>query len=139
MKKWLLGVSALVVGLLGLTVCEGVFAAERAPSIEEIMKKVNGGKGLQKKQLPDSLKASPVDWPAVQKLTKEYAELAAALGQNDPPKGEKASWAKLTKAYADAAKKLNDAAEKKDKEALLAVHNQIGKSCGGCHKAHKAD
>jgi cytochrome c556 len=139
MKKVLLGTLALVVGLLGLTHNESVYARARAASIDEIMRKVNGGKGLQKKQLPDALKASPVDWSAVQKLTKEYTELCGDLGKNDPPKGDKASWAKLTKAYADSAKKLNDAATKKDKDALLAAHTAIGKTCGGCHKAHKPD
>ena len=138
MKKWLLGSTALALGLLALLADGPAGAADATtPTIDAIMKKVNGKNGLHRKGLPDALKATPVDWANVQKQTKEYADLAGALGKNDPPKGDKASWEKLTKSYADSAKELFTAAEKKDKDTITSVQGKIGRTCMNCHKAHR--
>jgi cytochrome c556 len=137
MKKWLLGMTAVALGALGVLSDGGVVAGDATtPTCSEIMKKVNGKGGLHK-ALPTALKANPVDWAGVQKQTKEYSELAANLGKNDPPKGEKASWQKLTKTYADGAKNLHTAVEKKDKDAALMAHGAIGKMCMNCHRTHR--
>jgi cytochrome c556 len=112
-------------------------ANEAATTIAEIMQKVNKGKDALHRVVGDQLKADPVDWPAVQKNTKEYAALAEFLGKNDPPKGDKASWESLTKAYTDDARALNDAAGKNDKAAALAVHQKISDSCMTCHQSHR--
>jgi cytochrome c556 len=106
------------------------------PDIETIMKKVNGKTGLHKAIATD-LKAANIDWDAEQKKSKEYYELISSLGKNDPPKGDKKSWEKLTKSYADNAKSLNDACEKKDKSGVNSALNKIQGSCMACHKAHR--
>jgi hypothetical protein len=138
MKKWLLGLTALGLGLLTVLADGTVGAADATtPSIDTIMKRLNGKNGIQKAALPAALKASPVDWAGVQKLTKEYADLAGALGKNDPPKGDKMNWEKLTKAYADNAKELHAAAEKKDKDAVQSLHRKFGGMCMNCHRAHR--
>jgi hypothetical protein len=83
------------------------------------------------------LKESDPMWDDVKKDTKEIARLGALLGKNDPPKGEKDSWQKLTKAYAENTKALEAAAGKMDKDAAKAAAEKIGKSCDACHMAHK--
>ncbi len=140
MKTWMLGAAAAAaVVLAGLA--NGRLAADprpdKIPEIEEIMQKVNKGKDALHAVVGKDLQAASVDWSKVQKETKEYVALAEFLGKNDPPKGDKASWAKLTKAYAENAKALNEAAQKQDKSGALAVHKKIQGSCRACHTAHR--
>ena len=54
-----------------------------------------------------------------------------------PPKGDKDSWQKLTRAYADNTKALAAAAAGMDKDAAKAASEKIGKSCDACHMAHR--
>ena len=78
------------------------------------------------------------DGDEVQAGARALHKLVAALARNAPPKGEKASWDQLTKAYADNAKKLEDAALKKDLKAARAAAAAMGDaSCTACHKAHR--
>lgn len=135
MKTWIVRTALLSAGLLVVSMY-GIAADDKTPDIETVMKKVNGGKGLHKSVAAD-LKARTIDWAAVAKKTKEYSELASALGKNEPPKGEKKSWDKLTKEYADNAKALNTAAEKKDKSATAAAHAKFMRMCKPCHDTHK--
>ena len=83
------------------------------------------------------LKADEPEWAAVQKKTKDWVPLATALGKNDPPKGEKKSWEKLTNQYLENVKALDAAAQKKDKEKALASHKKVTGMCASCHKIHK--
>ena len=112
-------------------------ADDKVPTIEEIMQAVNKRKGGLHSDVGDALKMSKVDWDSVQAKTKQYAAMAEFLGKNDPPKGGKASWEKLTKTYADDAKALNAAAEKKDKTTVTNLHKKLSGECMGCHKVHK--
>ena len=130
MMKWL-GAAALAAGLLGTAL------ADDPKSIDEIMKRLNSAKGIQRKLLPDAVKAG--NWDEAQKLTREYVVLAGHLGQNKPPKGEQKSWEKLTGDYLTSVKNLHEAVQKKDKDAALAAHKKIGTACKSCHDAHKAD
>jgi cytochrome c556 len=107
------------------------------PSIEDIMQKVNKRKSGLHSQIGDALKAGTVNWEDVQKKTKEMAALADFLGKNDPPKGSKASWEKLTKTYADDAKALNTAAESKNQAAANAAIKKLSGECMGCHRVHR--
>lgn len=135
-KTWILITAAgLLLANLGLS--RIVAADDKVPSIEDIMKKVNKKKGGLHSQVGEALKASSVDWDAVQKETKEYSAMADFLGKNDPPKGSKASWDKLSKMYATDAKALNTAADSKDKAAALASWNKLSKECQACHRAHR--
>jgi cytochrome c556 len=70
-------------------------------------------------------------------MTKEYAKLCGALPKNECPKGNAASWAKLTKQCADDAKSLDLAAGKKDKTAALAAWGKLNKGCQACHDEHR--
>jgi cytochrome c556 len=138
MKTWLLGAAAVAVALGGLGAAR-LAADDKAPTVEEIMKKVNAGKGAIHRTLKTDLDTANPNWAEIQKKTKEYSALADFLGKNDPPKGDKADWEKQTKAYAASAKALYEAAQKKDKATAMAVHGKISKSCMGCHRQHKPD
>jgi cytochrome c556 len=135
---WVLATAAAAGLILTYLGADRLTAADDAvPSIEDIMQKVNKKKGGLHTDVDAALKASSVDWDAVAKKTKQYATLAEFLGKNDPPKGSKQSWAKLTKTYADDAKALNAAAEKKDKAAAAAAHRKLSGECMGCHRQHR--
>src|SRR5436853_4481759 len=73
-------------------------ADDKVPTVEEIMQKVNKGKGALHTQVKEALQSGKPDWEAVQKMTKQYTALAEFLGKNDPPQGDKSSWEKQTKA-----------------------------------------
>jgi cytochrome c556 len=130
---------AAAAGLLltGLGINRLGAADDKVPSIEEIMKKVNKRKAGLHDNIGEALKMGTVDWESVQEKSKQYAALADFLGKNDPPKGSKASWEKLTKTYATDAKALYAAAEKKDKAAVSAAHRKLQGECMGCHRAHR--
>jgi hypothetical protein len=59
------------------------------------------------------------------------------MGKNGPPKGHKASWEKLTSAYAEWASDLDKAAQAKDKDAALEAHGKLAGSCMACHREHR--
>jgi cytochrome c556 len=131
----------------GLLVCAGIFvsldsataANEAVPDTETIMKKLNkkrGEVGLHPRLQP-MLGAEKIDWEAVTPMAKEYSELASALGKNNCPKGNTASWDKLCKSYAQDAKALEAAASKKDKSAAVAAFEKLNKSCQSCHDEHR--
>jgi cytochrome c553 len=112
-------------------------ADDKTPSIKDIMTKAHKGGDSLIEKLGKELKADEPKWDDVQKETKELVDLGSALGKNDPPKGEKESWAKLTKQYVDEAKVLDGAAQKKDKAAAAEAQKTLKTYCAACHKEHK--
>jgi cytochrome c556 len=136
-KRTKIAVLAAFVAAAAVVAGHAVAADDKTPSVEDIMKKVNKRKAGLHDQVKEALKGGSPDWAAVQKETKEYSALADFLGKNDPPKGDKASWERMTKAYAANAKKLNEAAEKKDLSGAQASIDALSKSCMGCHRAHR--
>jgi hypothetical protein len=115
----------------------GAVATGGVPTIHDIMEQVNRRKGGLHSEVGEALQAPSVDWASVEPKTKNYAALADFLGKNDPPRGDKASWESLTKAYAADAQALHAATEKKDKDAALAAHQKLSDSCKGCHDSHR--
>jgi hypothetical protein len=113
---------------------------EKTPDIKEIMKKVNSPTGLYATVMRE-LKEQDVMWDDIKEPAQEIARLAALLGKNDPPQGDKASWQKLTKAYADNAKALEKAVAKRDKKGAVAAQKLIGEEavCNACHKVHRKE
>ena len=123
-------------GLVAFSLAVPVTADDKAPSIEEIMKKLHGKAGSHK-VLGKGIDAAELDWEAIGKHAKIYADLAASLDKNTPEKGDKKAWDKLSQAYAKDAKALSEAAAKKDKEAVKAVFGRLKESCDACHENHR--
>jgi hypothetical protein len=105
--------------------------------IREIMGKLAKGPESLVTQLDTELKSDSPPWDTVQTQTKQLLSLAIAMGAEEPPQGEKASWAKLTAEFAGSASDMNRAALAEDKDAALDAHDKITNSCIVCHKAHK--
>jgi cytochrome c556 len=121
-------------GLALLTVGVAVAAD---PTIKDIMIKAHKpGKSLLA-NIMGELKEDEPDWNDVQKDSKEMVQLGGALGKNTPPKGDQASWDRLTKAYLANVQTLEAAAESKNKSGAQAALKQIQGSCRSCHMAHR--
>jgi hypothetical protein len=90
--------------------------------IKEVMKKAMAG-GLCKKCASGQATAEE---------KKQLVEMFVALHDNAPPKGEKDSWAKVTKALVDAAKAVEAGTDEKAGKALAMLVN-----CKACHGEFK--
>jgi hypothetical protein len=127
----LLALAALVV------INPGVAQTERVPDIKEIMAQANKPSGHYF-QIARELKQDSPAWADLATHAKELARLGAALCKNAPPKGDRAGWDRLTKAYADQAKSLEQAVAAKDRKAALTAFAALGgNACTECHKAHR--
>lgn len=135
MKTWVAR-TVVLASAIGFISFLGIADAADTPDIETVMKKVNSGRGLQK-ALSKDLQDNKINWDAATKKAKEMNELIDCLAKNDPPKGDKKSWEKLTKEYSANAKALSTACEKKDKSGATAAIGKMGRSCKACHDAHK--
>jgi len=134
MRRW--ATAAVVLGLLAAVMQAGA-QDKKPPTIKQVMDKLHKGANPPIVNLKKALSAEEPDWSAIQKTTKDFVILGAALAKNDPPRGDKESWAKLARQYFDNAKAMDDAAEKKDKEATVAARAKLAGSCMACHRAHK--
>ena len=126
-----------LLAVLGLVLAPTRAADKDNPSIKEIMTKAHKGGDSLIGKLGAELKAPEPEWATVQEQTKELVDLGTALGKNEPPRGDKESWEKLTKAYLDNAKDMEAAAEKKDKATTAADLMKVRGMCMKCHQAHK--
>jgi cytochrome c556 len=126
-----------IVLLVGLALVPPMHAQGEKLTVKEVMGKVNKGPTALFPTIRKGLNADAPDWPELQKQAKEISSLVDSLGKKEPPRGEKESWAKFTKAYAADAKTLADAAEKKDKDAMIGAHAKITKACTACHNMHR--
>ena len=128
---------------LALMACAVPVAAlafdDETPKIKDVMNKLHKGSTSQQNVLKKQVQASPLDWEAIGKTTKDFVILGAAMAKNDPPKGDKDSWKKLADQYFDNSKALDDAAKDKDIDKLKAAQKKMGASCKACHTAHKDD
>ncbi len=124
-----------VLVVFGLTA--GLAGAGKLMTVKQIMGKLNKGPNALTPSLKRSLQKDQPDWTQIQEQSKEYATLSTELTKTTPPRGDKASWEKLTKEYAAAAKSLEVASAKRDKGAALAAHGKLTKACSACHKAHR--
>jgi Cytochrome C' len=108
---------------------------QESATIKEVMDQLH--KGGSAPLAKTALKAESPDWSKVQELTKEFVKYGALLEKNEPPRGDKADFEKLAKAYYTNAKALDDAAKAEDKDKAQSALNKIGASCKTCHTSHK--
>jgi cytochrome c556 len=138
MKRMAMIVAAAAVVALGAWAVCPAGAADKPHDIKEIMNKLNKP-GAIGPNLGKDLKEDDLDWDEIQRETKEYAQYAEDLGKNDPPRGDKSSWASLTRAYAENAKQMDFSAQQKDRQGTQAAHKKLMDSCTACHKVHRKD
>lgn len=124
------------VGGIALVLAVGVSAKPTADSwsIEDVMKKVTSKKGAVAKA---NAAVKDGKWEDAAKVSKDIKKGGEDLGKNEPHKGDKDSWKKLTKTFADNTKAMVDAIDKKDKDAFEKASKAIGGSCKTCHDSHK--
>jgi mono/diheme cytochrome c family protein len=109
----------------------------KVPDVKEIMSKLNKPTGIYF-ALGKELKANDTDWDEVNDQAKTILRYANYLTKTAPPRGDNASWVRLTKTYVDNAKALRLAAAKEDKKATLAAYERMGgKTCDACHELHR--
>lgn len=122
-------------GLVGLGGMAG--AQDEATSIKKVMGKLHGkGKGLLPK-VQAQLKTGSPNWAEVKDDAKIIVDLAATITDSEPPRGEKESYAKLSKAYLANAKGLKEAADAEDADKAKAASKKLFGACKTCHTAHK--
>jgi hypothetical protein len=129
----------LVLGLaLICLVCNDPSAGqEKKPDLKEIMGKANKPTGIYF-SMARELKEEKPDWADLKKQSKELLDLLAMLPKATPPKGDAASWQQMATAYADAAKALDQAIGRMDKNTAVALQTKMGgATCMNCHKAHR--
>jgi cytochrome c556 len=117
---------------------DGASEDEEKASIKKIMQTLHKGDKAPIATLKDALKSESPDWAQVQKDAKLIAKYGALLPKNEPPRGGKASFEKLAKAYAANAKSLEEAAGKEDLKGAREASKKLGSACMTCHQAHKA-
>jgi cytochrome c556 len=131
-------VAAGVAAAVGMVVVSaGMLSAddtEKNYSIEEIMKKGHGSKGLLK---GITAEVKTAKWDDAKNDAKLLKAFGVALGKNKPPRGAEASWKKLTEQYKENTVAVAKAVDKKDAKATTDALGKIGKSCKGCHDNHK--
>jgi hypothetical protein len=125
------------IATLLVTACSVNAKPDKDSSLKDIMSRLHKGDNAIRPMIDKELQEDSPDWPAIQKLTKDYLEGVKAAAQKDPPKGDKESWKKLTKQYVAAAQELDDAAKLKDKDKSQQAHKKIVMGCADCHTVHR--
>jgi hypothetical protein len=136
MKRLLVLLSACLV-VSATAVLTTNAADEATPKIKDVMKALFKTKTAGLARVKSELNTQPTPWESIEKSAGEFVSLTAALGKNTPPKGDKASWEKLTLAVHENAKALDSAAKAKDKASAEAAVKKITGACQTCHAAHK--
>jgi cytochrome c556 len=127
----------LACGVAGLALLAVGVAMAADPTIKDIMARAHKGSKSLLGTINTELKQDEPDWNDVQKDSKELLDLGKSLGKNEPPRGDKESWDRLTKAYEASAEALQSAAESKNQQAAKTALGKIQGSCKACHMAHR--
>jgi hypothetical protein len=126
---------------LAVTLMLAVFTASAKPekdsTLKDTMSRLHKGDNAIRPTIDKGLQEDDPDWPAIQKLTKEYLQGAETAAKTKPPVGDKESWDKLMKQFVATAKQLDDAAKAKDKKNAQAAHEKLVQGCANCHKMHR--
>jgi hypothetical protein len=107
------------------------------PSVKDIMIKIGKGPNALTPAIGQALQSPSPAWDTLQGQATDYAQQAAALGRNAPPRGSKESWTELTTAFIDAANDLEKAVRAKNRDDARVAHDQLAGSCMSCHRAHR--
>jgi cytochrome c556 len=128
--------ASVMCGLIVAALVAGTVVAADL-TVKDVMKKAHAGSNSLLANIGKDLMDDEPDWADVQKETKDLLDLGMALDKNDPPKGDKDAWHKLTKAYLTNAKGLDAAAQKKDARTALSYQGKLKTSCKECHMSFR--
>jgi hypothetical protein len=129
-----LGAAAMTISAVGAA--ENEKKEAKLLTIEEIMKKAHG-KGGTLGSIAPLLKATKVDWEALESKSKELSSMADDLAKNKPEKGEAESWEKHTKGYKSKVEDFSKAVKDQDVAAATKAQKSFFATCMGCHKVHR--
>jgi hypothetical protein len=107
------------------------------PAIKQIMTKLTKGPQSLTARIGKELDESPPPWETIQSQSKDYLSESNELAKQEPKKGSKESWEKLTAAWIESAGDLDEAARAKDLAAARVAHDALKNSCKECHQAHR--
>jgi hypothetical protein len=107
------------------------------PPIKEVMATLNKGPQALTSSIGRNLDKAKPDWRTLAEQCSEYIVNVEHLGKNVPPRGEPASWERLTRSYLDNAKAMETAVKARDRTAALAAHQKLERACARCHVSHK--
>src|SRR5207253_10344123 len=124
MKRLLPGLIGVLVLLVLVCSFRAQGQAEKVPDIKEIMAKLNKPTGIYFSLMRELKEEEPM-WDEARQQSKTLTQLSAVLGKHTPPRGDRASWQALTKAYADNARATEQAVLRMDKAAALAALEKI--------------
>ncbi len=108
------------------------------PVIKQVMVKIGRGPGSLSSQLNQELKQTPPPWDAIAPQAHEVATLAASIVKEEPKRGDKESWERLSAGFVATADELDKAAQAKDQAAATKAHAKLAGGCLECHRAHRA-
>ncbi len=108
------------------------------PVIKEAMVKVGKGPTSLVPTINKELKEASPPWDAIGPQAHEVAALAASIVKEEPTRGDKESWARLTGTFVATADELEKAAQSKDRDAATKAHAKLANGCMECHRAHRA-
>jgi cytochrome c556 len=133
-----LTIIAATVTLLGTwSICSALADESKTPTVKEVMQKLHRGKNSPLALVGAGLKTEEPDWAKLQKQSKSFLTFGAALAKNDPPRGTKESWQKLSLNYFNDANALDAAVQKENKSDAQSAYAKIRNSCSACHRAHR--
>ena len=95
---------------------------KKVPSIKKVMSLTHGKTGFKSK-FEKAVKAE--NWKEAAKIAKDWEACAENLAKNEPPKGSKEDWEKITGSYVKTIKTLEEASEKQETKR---VHQVFGHS-----------
>jgi hypothetical protein len=134
-------VSAGIVVLTALIVCLGDRAGahgEKASELRDTMKKIGDGSSGLFTKLGRELRDEEPSWDDARKMSKEIVRLSAGLTKYTPPLGDKASFDKHAKGFAEQMAALDQAVGSRDRTTAFAAWKKMeSQTCAACHKMHR--
>jgi len=120
---------------LALTLGAATAKDDKKPeNIHDLMETAHGEDGL-KDQISAANKKKELD--KAKKPAEEWAKLAGLLSKFEPPKGDSASWKKLTAEYEKQVKDLAAAVKDEKPDDVTATLKSLSKGCTPCHMEHR--
>jgi hypothetical protein len=117
----------------------GAADASRAVSIGDVMRAVNGPKGIRG-TVAQSLNGAPgeaKDWKLLRARAALMTDSGTSLLSLKPPRGDETHWQRHAVSYRDAAAALAVAADRHDLADARRAFDRLNGTCAKCHAEHR--